>query len=148
MNFKSYETTKIPTEVGAFLQNLIFRTFVQCATVTSMWCAYVWTACNTHNWARIICFEFLQEMQKFILGGFVKWEEQIYLVHLLSRKCPVKIKKILSHWKNRLIYRVYQIFPHSLYFLILSPFPLHFLILSPFYHNQAGRLAQLVQPCL
>ena len=35
----------------------------------------------------------------------------------------------------------------SLHFLILSPFPLHFLILSPFSHSQAGRLAQLVQPC-
>ena len=36
----------------------------------------------------------------------------------------------------------------SLHFLILSPFPLHFLTLSPFFHSQAGRLAQLVQPCL
>lgn len=94
MNFKSYETTKIPTKVGAFLQNLIFKTFLQCATVTSMWCAYVWTARNTHHWAQIICFEFLQEMQKFILGVFARWEEQIYLVHLLSRKCPIEILKI------------------------------------------------------
>ena len=147
MNFKSYETTKIPTKVGAFLQNLIFRTFVQCATVTSMWCAYVWTACNTHHRAQIICFEFLQEMQKFILGLFVKWEGQIYLVHLLSRKCPIKIKKILSHRKNRLIYRVCQIFPHSLYFLILSPLPLHFLILSPFSRSLAARLPKVMQPC-
>ena len=36
----------------------------------------------------------------------------------------------------------------SFHFLILSPFTLHFLILSPFSHSQAGRLAQLVQPCL
>ena len=33
-------------------------------------------------------------------------------------------------------------------FPILSLFPLHFLILSPFSHSQAGRLAQLVQPCV
>ena len=40
-----------------------------------------------------------------------------------------------------------SISPFSLHFLILSPFPLHFLVLSPFSHSQAGRLAQLVQPC-
>ena len=96
MNFKSYETTKTPTKVGAFLQNLIFRLLYNAPTsyVTSMWCAYVWTARNTHHWAQIICFEFLQEMQKFILGVFARWEEQIYLVHLLSRKCPIEILKI------------------------------------------------------
>ena len=34
-------------------------------------------------------------------------------------------------------------FPHS-----LSPFSLHFLIISPFSHSQAGRLAQIGQPCI
>ena len=61
MNFKSYETVKIPTKEGAFLQNLIFRTFVQCATVTSMWCAYVWTTCKRTTEHRLFVSNFCKK---------------------------------------------------------------------------------------